>query len=204
MAQANVLTKPYKQINRYYERAWRDHLTSLHIGDDATAEKWTNGNFLIFTSFPAALTSYLDDMRNALGYLWASRTRAEDVACRDLVEHGRLTLPSIDHNITPMVRVGMRSAGGWDAVAHPRANDRIGNTRPAGAGEVRGQITVQALVQAQVQAPPRRVNTTNMPFWPQTENLDAPLPPYVPMINETDTVEQERIVAYRYPPRVCG
>jgi hypothetical protein len=39
MAQANVLTKPYKQINRYYERAWRDHLTPLHIGDDATAEK---------------------------------------------------------------------------------------------------------------------------------------------------------------------
>jgi hypothetical protein len=35
-----------------------------------------------------------------------------------------------------------------------------------------------------------------MSFWPQAENLDGPLPPYVPMINETDTVEQERIVAY--------
>jgi hypothetical protein len=47
MVQPNVLTKPYKKVNTYYDRAWRDRLTPLYMGISPTAEQWDQGKSAI-------------------------------------------------------------------------------------------------------------------------------------------------------------
>jgi hypothetical protein len=87
-AQPNVLTKPYKNANAYYDRAWRNHLIPLPMGINPTAKQRDQGRSAISIPWQSSLTLryYLDAMTRALGYLRASCTIAEDNVFHALVD----------------------------------------------------------------------------------------------------------------------
>jgi hypothetical protein len=63
--------------------------------------------------------------------------------------------------------MGKAPEGGWRTAPHRRTNGRPDRVQALAQGQNQGQS-----------AAPRRVSTTNFPYWPQSGDQDAPIPPY--------------------------
>jgi hypothetical protein len=125
-------------------------------------------------------------MNHNLAYLWASRTEREERLCEDAVDSKSRNLPDIaDMSIAPDRDMVKAPEGGWRTAPHLRA-------QAAAQGQAQGQNQAQGPVQGQNRgqaqglggpgpgpaAASRRVNTTNFPYWPRSDDWDAPIPPY--------------------------
>ncbi|KAH9883055.1 hypothetical protein J1614_000422 [Plenodomus biglobosus] len=91
-------------------------------------------------------------LKRRLAYLWASRTQADEDACEALRAAGSLMLPAVYLTIMPRRSVGRK----WWPL-------RRGNGGAAGAWTV-------------APVPAQRVNTTSFAFWPQSGDINAPIP----------------------------
>jgi hypothetical protein len=97
-------------------------------------------------------------------------------------------------SIAPLGDMGKAPEGGWRTAPHPRAQAAA---QSQNQGQNQGQVQGQNLGRAQglgrpgpgPAAAPRRVNTTNFPYWPQSGDRDAPLPPYFPEGDEKRIVK---------------
>ncbi|KAJ4363495.1 hypothetical protein N0V83_009790 [Neocucurbitaria cava] len=166
MSQAQTrLTAPYRSAQGYYKRVWRLALVGRH-------PRWTEHT-----------------IKRNLAYLWASRTLQEQQHCEQLVVNQSLNLPDIDETAMPdksVAKTWVPHPRSWERMRAPEVHNVVGGVGAPEAEVPEHHSVAPPGVLPAPQNPSQAysVNSTPFPFWPQTGDVSASLPP-----DDEDAVE---------------